>query len=152
MTKFDKDATIAYLKTLKAGDRLTALRTTRNYTADSLYKVFADGEGDLYVLTDEEYEDYVNISNSYTECVYGLVRDGVFALPSDVGYITIGARSTAATLDEKVAYSVVMNVDEAGYQTLLKLERDSFKAEELAKLHAQLSEIQTKITELEATQ
>lgn len=150
-TKYTDEQIIAYLRTLREGDVLTAVADSDEYyTAGKRYTVEKDSDGDKYVTDNESDRDYVNYSEGYREDFYEYVRDGIFDIPAQsTGYIEIDSVIHNGTSDDRRRYSIRITANEAGYEAIRALEADSVKSEALAQLKAERDALQAQIDEIE---
>lgn len=152
MSKYTGEEIIAYLKTLREGDTLTAVMKGRWYTAGKTYQVEADSDGDLRVKDDEDCDSYVNIGDEYDCSFANDVQCGIFDIPSTKPFkLGIAQTIDSGQYGVNTYYHVSVTVDEAGLAKLRELEAESLKTSELSQLYAERVEIQRKIDGLEAS-
>ena len=152
MAKYTDEENIAYLRTLREGDVLTAVADSDEYyTEGKQYVVEKDDDGDLYVMNNFVNSDYVNVGDDYNHEFSYFIREGIFEIPTptpDSFYVQL--RQVVGLDSEGAATkSVTIHVDDAGFAELEALERRSFKSRELAGLYAQRAEIQAEIVAAE---
>ncbi|WP_060210531.1 hypothetical protein [Sporosarcina koreensis] len=157
MTKYTDEQIIAYLKTLREGDVLTAVKDKGGeYTAGSKYVAKLDNDGDLYIKNDNISSDYIRIGSTYVCYVFVRFQTGVFEIPAQVNdapfELTITQTYPTDVFDDKAYYIVHASVDGAGLVRLQALEAESKRAGVLAELYAKRDAIQTQIRSLEVTQ
>jgi len=153
MTKYTDEEIIAYLKTLREGDVLTAVRNEDiYYTKGATYEIRADEDGDLYVHDNDDTFEYVKIGERFDEEIADYIAAGIFEIPTPLAEsIYVSIRQIAEIHPGGIPYkSVIVRVDDAGFAELEALEHRSVKSRELAGLYAQRAELQAEIDRLEA--
>lgn len=154
MTKYTDEQIIAYLKTLREGDVLTAVKDKDGeYTAGSKYVAKLDNDGDLCIEDEGISSDYIRIGRVYDNYVHEMFKAGVFEIPTQVSEapfeLTITQTYPTDVFDDKAYYIVHASVDGAGLARLQALEAESKRAGKLAELYAKREEIQAQIEEAE---
>lgn len=152
MAKYTDEEIIAYLRTLREGDVLTAVADGRYITEGERYVVNTNSDGDLRISDDDGDPDYVRCDGSYDGCVADYIRDGIFEIPtSATDSLYVHLRQVVEVESGGKSYkNVTVRVDDAGFVELEALEARAFNSRTLAALYAQRAEIQTQIDELEA--
>lgn len=150
-TKYTDEQIIAYLRTLREGDVLTAVKDDMYITKGERYIVVSDLDGDLGISDDDGDLEYVRIKDGYNFRVFDYIRDGIFEIKAQsTGYIEIESVIQNGSSDDRRRYSIRITANEAGYEAIRALEADSVKAEALAQLKAERDALQAQIDDLEA--
>jgi len=153
MTKYTDEEIIAYLKTLREDDVLTANKSFETeYTAGDHYRVRKDEDGDLYIRDNDRFRDYISVGNDYRNYVDDMVREGVFEIPTPASAVKpFHLEITSYTLE---AYHTDRNItviaDDVGLARLIELEAEGKKSRNIAVLYAKRTEVQAEIDRLEA--
>lgn len=153
-TKYTDEEIIAYLRTLREGDVLTAAKSDKRFTAGGKYVAEADEDGDLIIRNNYDGGRYVHLGDNYKCRVFGYIREGIFEIPTQSKPFALAIMQSIETGQYAAGthYHVNVSVNEAGLAKLRDLEAGSLKAEELAHLYAERGEIQRKIDEMEAVE
>lgn len=152
MTKYTDEEIIAYLKTLREGDVLTAVGGRDDITIGKRYTIEKDSDGDIFIEDDDGGDNYVRINVDYEYNVARLFRGGIFEIPSQSSapfYASI-RQTVEIESGDKPYKSVSVRVDDAGFAELEALESRSFDSRLLADLYAKRDELQAQIDALEA--
>lgn len=156
MTKYADEQIIEYLRTLREGDVLTAVKDLpEEYTKGWRYYVSEDGGGDLRLIDDNGLFNYVRIGGSFDCSDAVLFRDGIFEIPTQTNAepfeISITQTYPTDVFDDKSYYIVHATADGTGLERLQALSAEGKRTSELARLIAQRDEIQRKIDDLEVS-
>lgn len=149
MAKYTDEEIIAYLRTLREGDVLTAVKSDEDasYTTGRRYSVSMDDNSDLCVRDNDGFGFNVNKGGEYVSGLFFFLRKGTFEIPSPLAEsIYVSIRQIAEIHPGGIPYkSVTVRVDDAGFAELEGLEHRSVKSRELAGLYARRAEIQAEI-------
>lgn len=154
-TKYTDEQIIAYLRTLREGDVLTAVADDGDFTAGRLYDVGVDSDGDLRIEDNYGGTHYVNIGGDFDCSLAVDFHEGIFEIPTPANAapdsIYVSIRQIAEITSGGIPYkSVTVRVDDAGFAELEALESRSFNTRKLARLYAERAEIQAEIDALES--
>lgn len=151
--KYTDGQIIAYLKTLREGDVLTAVKTDDdgNYTAGRRYVVSKVG-GDLRVADNDGYKFSVNQGGYYKSGIFEYIREGIFEIPSQANAVKpFHIDITSYTIETQCsAHEIEIVADAAGLARLFELEAEGKKSRDLDHLYARRDAIQADIDALEA--
>lgn len=152
-TKYTDEQIIEYLRTLREGDELTAVKDYHgDFSEGRQYTVKEDGDGDLYIDDNDVYGSYVFVGTDYDCSVLRRFVDGTFEIPSQSNAPFYASIRQIVEIESggKPYKSVTIRVDDAGFAELEALESRSFDSRLLADLYAKRNEIQAEIDALEA--
>ncbi|MET3658489.1 hypothetical protein [Sporosarcina psychrophila] len=156
MTKYTDEEIIAYLKTLREGDVLTAVKSFNEasvFKSGRRYEVRADMAGDLFVYCDSRHsKHFVNIGVDYGRYVASIFSRGIFEIPApatvDKPFLIDISSYTVSPYNG--TYSIEIQADGAGLAQLFELEARGNTSRNLAALYAKRAELQVEIDRLEA--
>lgn len=152
MTKYTDEEIIAYLKTLREGDVLTATKTDDSFTKGRHYVVSKDKHDDLRLRRDLGGAAFIHIGADYRRSVHARFRLGIFEIPTPaIASKPFHIDITSYTLESHSATQYIeIEADGAGLARLFELEAEGKRSRDLVHLYAKRAELQADIDRLEA--